>query len=210
MIAVIDYKAGNLTSVQHAFESLGIDARITHDPAVVRAADRVVFPGVGAARASMDVLTDRGLVPAIRDVVARGVPFLGICVGCQILLDRSEEDGGVDTVGVLPGQVRRFPAPTDTRRDKVPHMGWNAVHLTRPHPVFADVPASAEFYFVHSYYPDPADAADALGRTQYAGLEFASILARDNVVATQFHTEKSGRIGLQILRNFSSWDGRTC
>ena len=210
MITVIDYKAGNLTSVKLAFESLGIDARITRDPAEVLKAERIVFPGVGAAGAAMSVLESAQLLDAIREVVRRGLPFLGICVGCQILLDRSEEDGGVDTIGVLPGTVKRFPDPDVNGGDKVPHMGWNAVHFKREHPLFAEIPQDAEFYFVHSYYPAPTDPTDALGETHYAGITFSSALARSNVVATQFHVEKSGRVGLKVLENFSTWDGATC
>jgi glutamine amidotransferase len=205
MITLVDYKAGNLTSVRLAFEHLGVPVRITDDPAVVRESDRIVFPGVGAAASAMETLRAGSLVEALRAAAARGVPFLGICLGTQIILESSEEDGGVPCVGLIRGSARRFQF--DDPRIKVPQMGWNAVSLRRPHPVFEGIPAASEFYFVHSYYPDPADPGDRLGDTEYGGFTFASVLGRGNVVATQFHPEKSGRVGLQLLTNFAGWDG---
>lgn len=205
MIAIIDYKAGNLTSVRLSFEAIGVDAVVTQDPAVIRDASRVVFPGVGAAGAAMAHLNDLGLAETLNQVVDAGTPFLGICLGTQITLSHSEEDGGTACLGLLEGEVRLF-CPTDPY-DKVPHMGWNAVQQTRPHPVFASIQDKSEFYFVHSYYPAPADDAVVLGRTDYADVTFASALFCDNLVATQFHPEKSGRVGLQLLKNFSQWDG---
>jgi len=206
MIAIVDYKAGNLTSVRLAFETLGVDTLVTQDPAAILAAERVVFPGVGAAGASMRNLRDLGLVGTLNTVIRRGTPFLGICVGMQILLDRSEEDGGVPTLGFIPGQVRLFRPGNPA--DKVPQIGWNAVRFRRPHPVFAGVENETEFYFVHSYYPAPADPAHIVGETDYADATFASVVGRDNLVATQFHIEKSGKVGLRVFRNFSQWDGR--
>lgn len=206
MIAIIDYRAGNLTSVRLALESLGVEGRITQDAGVIRAAERVIFPGVGAAGAAMKNLGDLGLTGVIREVVASGRPFLGICVGTQILFDRSEEDGGVEGLGIVPGAVRLFH-PTD-RYDKVPQIGWNAVRQRRAHPLFAGIEDGSEFYFVHSYYPDPADDVWRAGDTEYAGAVFASVVARGNVAATQFHPEKSGRIGLHLLRNFATWNGK--
>ena len=206
MIAIIDYKAGNLTSVKWAFEALGVNAEITHVPDVIRAAERVVFPGVGAAGAAMQSLRELGLVDVIRDVVASGVPFLGICVGTQILFEHSEEDGGVEGLGLLPGRVRLFrPA---SPRVKVPQIGWNAVRFARAHPVFAEIAQDSEFYFVHSYYPMAANRDCVVGETDYADVTFCAVAGRGNVIATQFHTEKSGRLGLRVLRNFSVWDGR--
>ena len=207
MITIVDYKAGNLTSVRLAFEHLGVPARISDDPELVRTAERVVFPGVGAAAAAMDTLGRWDLVESLRIAAGRGVPFLGICLGTQIILDRSEEDDGVPCVGLIPGAVRRFQF--DDPRVKVPHMGWNAVNRLRPHPVFDGIADGSEFYFVHSYFPDPADPADRLAMTEYGGVTFTSVLARRNIVATQFHPEKSGRIGLKLLENFSRWNG-TC
>lgn len=207
MIAVIDYKAGNLTSVKMAFDTIGTPVIVTDNPTVVLEADRVVFPGVGAAGASMRTLTEYGLESAIRTVVRRGTPFLGICIGCQIALDRSDEDGGVSCLGLVPGSVRRFD-PKD-KFDKVPQMGWNTVRYKRSHPVFKDIPSETAFYFVHSYYPSPAYSGCIVGETEYAGICFASAFSHGNLVATQFHPEKSGRFGLQLLRNFVNWDTKT-
>jgi glutamine amidotransferase len=169
----------------------------------VAAAERVIFPGVGAAGAAMAALHELGLDEAVRAAVARGAPFLGICIGMQLLFDRSEEDGGVAGLGLIPGAVRRF-RPSDPR-DKVPQIGWNAVRQVAPHPLFEGVPDGAEFYFVHSYYPDPAGPEWRAGETEYAGARFASVAALGNVAATQFHPEKSGRVGLRLLGNFCRW-----
>jgi len=204
VITIVDYKAGNLTSVRLAFEALGADVEITDDPSAVLAAERVVFPGVGAARASMANLRRLGLVDPIRAVVARGSPFLGICMGAQIIFEDSEEDGGVHCMGLVPGTVKRFRPSEATC--KIPHMGWNAVQFAGRHPLFAGIEDGTEFYFVHSYYPEPADARYVIGETDYAGSRFASIVATDNLAATQFHPERSGRFGLKILENFCSWD----
>ena len=205
MIAIVDYKAGNLTSVRLAFDAIAIEAVPTADPAVLARADRIVFPGVGAAASAMANLRATGLIDTLRARIAAGVPFLGICLGTQILLDRSEEDGGVDALGVLPGTVRKF-TPSDPAC-KIPHMGWNQVRAARPHPLLEGVPDGSDFYFVHSYYPDPADRGDVIGTTDYAGVVFASMVGRGNVAATQFHVEKSGKTGLHVLRNFARWDG---
>ena len=205
MIAIVDYKAGNLTSVRLAFDAIAIEAVPTADPAVLARADRIVFPGVGAAASAMANLRATGLIDTLRVRIAAGVPFLGICLGTQILLDRSEEDGGVDALGVLPGTVRKF-TPSDPAC-KIPHMGWNQVRAARPHPLLEGVPDGSDFYFVHSYYPDPADRGDVIGTTDYAGIVFASMIGRGNVAATQFHVEKSGTTGLHVLRNFARWDG---
>ena len=205
MIAIVDYKAGNLTSVKLAFEAIGVKAIITDCPQTILEADRVVFPGVGAAGASMRNLAALNLVDVLKTVVARGTPFLGICVGMQVLFDRSEEDGGTPTLGFIPGQVRLF-RPADPL-DKVPQIGWNTVQFRHPHPVFAGVEDETEFYFVHSYYPMTLNPDDSLGMTRYAGVEFTSVVARANLVAAQFHVEKSGRVGLKVFENFSRWDG---
>lgn len=207
MITIVDYKAGNLTSVRLAFEHLGVPAQVTADPAVVRGAERLYFPGVGAAGSAMETLRQGGLVEALRAAADRGVPFLGVCLGMQILFERSDEDGGVPCVGLFPGTVRRFRFADPLV--KIPHMGWNAVKPLRPHPLFADIPDGSEFYFVHSYYTEPALPADRLGETDYGGFAFTSAAGRKNVAATQFHPEKSGRVGLQLLTNFATWDG-TC
>jgi glutamine amidotransferase len=154
----------------------------------------------------METLVAGKLVEALRTAAGRGIPFLGICLGTQIILERLEEDGGVSGVGLIPGTARRFQI--EDPRVKVPHMGWNAVRLLRSHPVFEGIVNPSEFYFVHSYYPDPAAPEDRLGETEYGGFTFASVLARGNIVATQFHPEKSGRIGLRLLENFARWNGR--
>lgn len=206
MLAIIDYKAGNLTSVKLACDALGMTAVVTADPAVIRGADRVIFPGVGAAGSAMGNLREGGLEPVLRDVVASGRPFLGICVGTQILFDFSEEDGGTACLGLLPGRVQLF-RPTDPS-DKVPHMGWNQMRFQRSHPLLAGIADGSDFYFVHSYYPRPASPADTIGTTDYAGISFASMVGRANIAATQFHVEKSGRVGLRLLENFAKWDGR--
>ena len=207
MIAIIDYKAGNLTSVKLAFQALGADAEITNDADTILAAERVVFPGVGAAGSAMEYLNQTGLAETIKAKIATGDPFLGICFGMQLLFEFSEEDGGVPCLGVLPGQVKRFnPAYA---KYKIPHMGWNSVTLKKNHPLLAGIEDQSEFYFVHSYYPDSSDEALVIGQTDYAEAKFTSIAGRDNFLATQFHPEKSGRIGLKLLQNFSRWDG-TC
>lgn len=202
---IIDYQAGNLTSVRLAFEYLGVACEISADPARILEAERVVFPGVGAAGAAMRHVDELGLAPVLRRVVRRGTPFLGMCLGAQIVLDESEEDGGTRCLGLMHGRALRFRyAAADV---KVPHMGWNRVTFERRHPVLEGIHDPAEFYFVHSYYPVPVEAADVVGRTDYEGIDFASVIGRDNMLATQFHPEKSGRLGLRILKNFSRWDG---
>ena len=204
MLVLVDYKAGNLTSVKLAFSALGVEAIVTSDPSVVRFADRVVFPGVGAAASAMGNLHSLGLEAALKEVAAKGVPFLGICLGTQILFEESEEDGGTKVLGILPGRVPRF-RPSSSR-DKVPEIGWNQVVQVGSHPLFEGIPDSSEFYFVHSFYPAPADDSIVIGRTTYADVTFASAVAKGNVAATQFHPEKSGRVGLKLLSNFLSWN----
>ena len=206
MIAIIDYRAGNLTSVRLAFESLRADARITSSREDILAADHVVFPGVGAARSAMENLGDLGLVNTITEAAGRQTPFLGICLGAQIILERSEEDDGTDLLGLIPGTVKLFNPSSPY--DKIPQMGWNSVSLKVKHPVLEGIEDSSEFYFVHSYYPAPSDPSHVAGTTNYADVDFASVISRGNVVATQFHPEKSGKVGLKLLENFIGWDGR--
>ena len=206
MTVLVDYKAGNLTSVSLALSRMGVEHRISDDPEVVRQADRIVFPGVGAAGSAMETLHRTGLAEALTESVRKGTPLLGICIGCQILLESSEEDGGTTCLGIVPGQVRRFRFEDRLHpRPKVPHMGWNTVEFLRPHPVLEGIESGTHFYFVHSYYPAPALPGSVLGRTDYSGTEFAAILDAGNAVATQFHTEKSGEAGLRILANFAKW-----
>jgi glutamine amidotransferase len=200
MIAIVDYKAGNLTSVARALEHLGHRCEITDRPEKVRAADRVILPGVGAAGATMDNLRALGLDRCLRDDVAgAGKPFLGICIGIQVLLDESEEDAA-RCLGIIPGKVVRFPRSVDGRPLKVPQIGWNRVRQVRAHPLFAGVPDNSHFYFVNSYYP-VTDEKFVIGTSDY-GVPFTAAIARDNVLATQFHLEKSGAAGLKMLDNF--------
>ena len=198
MTAIIDYKAGNLTSVKNALAAIGADSVVTNDPAAIRAADHVIFPGVGAAKSAMENLASFGLVNTVREVAASGKPFLGICLGMQILFEHSEEDGGVDLLGVLPGQVRRFP---DVPGFKVPEIGWNQVQSSEFKVPSSEVGAR-EFYFVHSYYAELGPYT--VGRTEYAGVEFTSMVRKGALLACQFHPEKSGRIGLELLKEFLS------
>jgi len=201
MIAIIDYRAGNLTSVARALERLGHGCEITDDPAKIRKADRVILPGVGAAGATMENLRALGLDQVLRDDVAKaGKPFLGICIGIQILMERSEEDS-TECLGIIAGEVRRFPGKVNGQVFKVPQIGWNRVRQVRRHPVFAGVPDNTHFYFVNSYYPILADASCTIASADY-GVTFTAALARDNVVAAQFHLEKSGAAGLKLPDNF--------
>ena len=202
MIAIIDYRAGNLRSVERALIALGLECRITSSPDEISRAERVIFPGVGAAGAAMATIRATGLDLAIKDYVASGRPFMGICLGTQIILEHSSEDNAA-CLGVLPGEVVRFSATGL----KIPHMGWNNIATRRPHALLDGVRPEHQFYFVHSYYPAPADPADVVAVCNY-GCEFAAVLGRANVVATQFHPEKSGEPGLRLLKNFAAWDGR--
>ncbi|MFA4945862.1 MAG: imidazole glycerol phosphate synthase subunit HisH [Lentisphaeria bacterium] len=209
MIAIVDYRAGNLTSVQRALAALGHAALVTAEPQAIAAAERIIFPGVGAAGEAMRHLGELKLAPALRAAVAAGKPFLGICLGYQILFEWSAEDGGVECLGLLPGRVVRFPeplrSPHQERPLKIPHMGWNAARPLQSHPVLAGIPAESEFYFVHSYHPTAVPAAAALTATDY-GLEFTSGAAAGALVGFQFHPEKSGRPGLRLLANFCAWN----
>jgi glutamine amidotransferase len=202
MIAVVNYGAGNLRSVAKALESLGAPIEVTTDPAVVDRADAVILPGVGAAADTMAGLARAGMIAPLRAAVASGRPFLGVCIGLQVLMTASDEDGGAPCLDIVGGQVRRIPPGV-----KVPHMGWNQVHLRRPHPLFDGIPNDSYFYFVHSYYADPADPAVVLGETEHA-VRFPSVIARDNLVATQFHPEKSGPIGVKVYENFCRQAGQ--
>lgn len=196
-LVVIDYESGNLRSVTRAFESQGASPVVTGDPAQLQDADAVVLPGVGSGPAAMAALEQRGLVQPLRSFAASGKPFLGVCLGLQLLLERTEE-GDAPCLGVLRGQVRCLP---DREDQKIPHMGWNSVNFKGQHPAFQGIPQDSFFYFVHSYYADPADDAGVLGTTEY-GVPFCSIYAKGNLVATQFHPEKSGPAGLRIYQNF--------
>jgi len=200
---IIDYDAGNLRSVQRACAQVGLEAAISADPDAVRRAERVIFPGVGAAGSAMRSLTRVGMDEALKEAVAAGVPVLGICLGLQISFDRSEENDQ-RTLGLLPGVVRRFRF--DHPELKVPHMGWNEVRVTGTHPVLAGIEPGDEFYFVHAYYPEPDNPEHVYAVTDYE-TEFASAVGAGNYFATQFHPEKSGRVGLRLLANFACWSG---
>jgi len=210
-VAVIDYGMGNLHSVASALQHVGADkVVVTHDAEQIRRADRVVFPGVGAIRDCMAEIRrlkcDELLAQALEE---QHVPVLAICVGLQAMMSRSEENGGVDCLDMIPGEVRYFGASLKDRqgeRKKVPHMGWNEVRQVRPHPMWRDIADGARFYFVHSYYVHAADRDLVAGSVDY-GVSADAALARDNLFAVQFHPEKSADAGLQLLRNFIQWDG---
>ena len=210
-IAIIDYGMGNLHSIAKALEHVAGKDRVlvTSARETILAADRVVFPGVGAIRDCMAELQRSGLGEVVVEAV-RSKPVLGVCLGMQALLDASEENQGITCLGVIPGKVVRFPQdmrdPGDGNKLKIPHMGWNQVHQRGNHPMWKDIPMDSRFYFVHSYYTVPARAEDIAATTPY-GLDFASVIARDNVFAVQFHPEKSQHAGLQLLSNFIGWNG---
>ncbi len=204
MIGIIDYGMGNLRSVQKAFELYGADARIVTSPAEIAAADKVVLPGVGAFADAIAHLRDRGLVEPILAAIDSGKPFLGICLGLQMLFDVSYEGGEHRGLGVIPGKVVRFDwaDKPDAAGLKIPHMGWNQLQWQRPCPVLAGLESGEWFYFVHSYYVVPDDPAAVCGECDY-GVRFAGMIWRDNVMAVQFHPEKSQRAGLKIIENFA-------
>ena len=212
-VAVIDYGMGNLHSVAKALEHVadGQKVVVTHDPALIRAADRVVLPGVGAIRDCMAEMKRQAVVDVIHEVV-RTKPFLGVCVGMQALMEFSAENGGTACLGVLPGRVEYFGdnliESVSGGRLKVPHMGWNQVRQEKAHPLWRDIPQDSRFYFVHSYYVRPAYDELTAASTHY-GIDFASAVMRDNVFAVQFHPEKSQHAGLMLYANFLQWDGAT-
>lgn len=201
MIAIVDYGMGNLRSVKKAFESLGFLPTVTRNPEETLNSDGLVLPGVGAFGDCMKNLEDFGLVDPIKSFINTGKPFLGICLGLQLLFEESEESPGVNGLGILKGKVVRFPRP-DEDRLKVPHMGWNQVEVERTLSVLKGIPAGSWFYFVHSYFPEPEDSSVVAGITQY-GIEFTSAIEKDNMFACQFHPEKSSTLGLRILENFA-------
>lgn len=206
LIRIIDYGMGNLRSVQKALERLGQEATLTQDPNEIRSAEKIILPGVGAFGAAMANLESLGLVEPIKDFARSGRPFLGICLGMQLLLSESVEQGNFTGLGIIPGKVIKFFKPEDispaTQSLKVPHMGWNNINKSQDCPLLEGVADGASVYFVHSYYCDPPEAAVA-ARTDY-GISFCSIIRKDNVYATQFHPEKSGTVGLKMLENFAA------
>jgi glutamine amidotransferase len=195
-LVIVDYGAGNLHSVARAVESQGVRPRITSTSEYVGDADALIVPGVGAAEDTMANLRSHGLVEPIREYIDSGRPFLGVCMGQQALFDVSEEGGEHECLGILKGRIVRLPEGL-----KVPHMGWNRVRQAREHPIFDGIPDDTYFYFVHSYVPAPEDSAVVIGETDY-GVTFPSVVAKDNVVATQFHPEKSGEMGQRMYGNF--------
>lgn len=199
MIAIIDYGMGNLRSVQKGFEKAGHAALITSDTAEIRSADKVVLPGVGAFGDAMDELHRRRLIEPIRETLAAGKPFLGICLGLQLLFETGHEGGRHEGLGVLPGEVVRFDLSSDY---KVPHIGWNQLEIVRPAPILAGLSSGTHVYFVHSYYVAPVDRAVVAAETNY-GVPFTATVWRDNLFATQFHPEKSQADGLRMLKNFA-------
>lgn len=207
MIGVVDYRAGNLTSVARALAYLGRECVVTSDPRILDGASHIIFPGVGAAGTAMANLREQGLDVRLGQWAAEGKPLLGICLGTQVIFEYSEEDE-TRCLGIVPGTVRRFPTElqADGQRLKIPHMGWNSVAFCIDHPVFSGLAEEAEFYFVHSYYPAPSDEGWVAGWAEY-GIRFSAAVARKNLVAVQFHPEKSGRPGLTILENFCRWGG---
>jgi glutamine amidotransferase len=204
VIAIIDYGMGNLRSVQKGFEKIGADAVITADPRVVLEAEKIVLPGVGAFRDCMSNLEQGGFVEPLLRVIAEGRPFLGICVGMQLLFDDSVEFGLYKGLGVIPGHVLRFPDGMQENGEelKVPHMGWNQINFKQQIPAYNGIVDGSNVYFVHSYYAKPDDQSVVATTTDY-GIEFCSSICKDNITATQFHPEKSQEIGLRILKNFA-------
>lgn len=213
-VAIIDYGMGNLHSVSKAVEHVAPDTRVlvTDDAALIREADRVILPGVGAIRDCMAEIRRLGVDELVKDV-SRDRPLLGICVGMQALMSRSEENGGVDCINLFPAEVRYFgeglterSGPHAGERLKVPHMGWNEVYQAQDHPLWHNIPDGERFYFVHSFYAEAEHNPDLAGRTHY-GVDLAAAVARDNIFAAQFHPEKSHNAGLQLLKNFVNWTG---
>lgn len=205
MIAIIDYGMGNLRSVSKALELLGYETEVTRDAKRIADADHVILPGVGAFGAAMENLRKFELVDVVKDVAASGKPFMGICLGMQLLLDESTEQGNYKGLGIIPGKVIKFFKESDTNPHtaalKIPHMGWNSIHIEKPAPVLRDISDNSMVYFVHSYYVVPE--ADVVAVTTEHGIPFCAAIWKDNIFATQFHPEKSGNVGLKMLKNFA-------
>ncbi|MBQ62833.1 MAG: imidazole glycerol phosphate synthase subunit HisH [Gammaproteobacteria bacterium] len=207
MVHIVDYDAGNVRSVQRACQHVGIDAQITADPEALLKSDKVIFPGVGSAESAVDTLKTRGLDEALKDFYRSGRPLLGICLGLQIILEYTEE-GSRDCLGLMEGACERFDFTDGSI--KVPHIGWNEVEMVQSHPLLKDVRSGDEFYFVHSYFANLKESSSIYGVTEYGEKQFASIIASDNLFATQFHLEKSGELGLRLLAEFADWQGGSC
>jgi len=196
MIAIIDYGASNLRSVVNAISRLGYQAKVASSPREILDAQAVILPGVGAAADTMANLKTRGLTSPLQRFIAEDRPFLGVCIGLQVLFSGTEEGGWHECLGIIPGVVRKLPPGL-----KIPHMGWNQLRQKVSHPIFSGIPDEANFYFVHSYYAKPEDGSLVAGETEY-GIPFCSVIAKGNLLATQFHPEKSGEVGLKIYDNF--------
>jgi glutamine amidotransferase len=200
-IIIVDYGAGNLTSVYNALNYLNIKSKVSRDPAEIENAGKVIFPGVGAAKSAIETLNRTGIGEAIKNSIKKGTPVLGICIGCQIILESSEEDGGVQCLGLLKGSAVKFKAEPNL---KIPHIGWNQVNFAKEHPLFKGIPDGSNFYFVHSYHPSACiSPLYTYGATTYGSQTFPCIIGKDNLIATQFHLEKSGEIGLKAFSNFN-------
>lgn len=200
MIAIIDYGAGNLQSVKKAFDFIGAESVITNDPKVILSADKILLPGVGSFGDAMDSMQKNGLVETVKECALSGKPFLGICLGLQLLFEESEESPGVKGLGIFKGKIKKFSSDMGL---KIPHIGWNSLEIKQKDTLFKDIPKNAYVYFVHSYYLHAEDEEDIATVTNY-GIDFHSAVGKNNIFATQFHPEKSGDVGLQILRNFAS------
>ena len=203
MIVIIDYDAGNLRSVQRACEKVGIVSEVSSDPERVLHAEKIIFPGVGSAESAVETLKKRGLDNAIVDFFRAGKPILGICLGLQILLDHTEE-GNKKCLGLVSGACERFKF--SDRSLKIPHIGWNDIQINFDHPVLDKIEDGDQFYFVHSYYAKLPHEQEIASSTEYGNMKFCSALAKDNLFATQFHLEKSGELGLKILKSFGDWN----
>lgn len=204
MIAIIDYDAGNIRSAEKALQFLGAETVITRDRKTILAADRVVLPGVGAFGDAMGKLRSYGLEEVIHETVKKGTPFLGICLGLQLLFESSEESEGVEGLGIFKGRIVRIP---DAPGLKIPHIGWNSLHYPNKGTLFREVAEDSYVYFVHSYYAQPEEASIIRATTQY-GAELVASVEKDNVFACQFHPEKSSEVGMQILKNFMTYENR--
>ena len=203
MIVIIDYDAGNLRSVQRACEKVGIVSEVSSDPERVLHAEKIIFPGVGSAESAVETLKKRGLDNAIVDFFRAGKPILGICLGLQILLDHTEE-GNKKCLGLVSGACERFKFSDSSL--KIPHIGWNDIQINFDHPVLDKIEDGDQFYFVHSYYAKLLHEKEIVSSSEYGNMKFCSVLAKDNLFATQFHLEKSGELGLKILKSFGDWN----
>ena len=202
MIAIIDYGAGNLQSVKKAFDFIGAESVITDNPEIINACDRILLPGVGSFGDAMDSMAKSGLVETVKQNALSGKPFLGICLGLQLLFEESEESPGVKGLGIFKGKIKKFSSDMGL---KIPHIGWNSLEIKQKDGIFKNIPENSYVYFVHSYYLHAEDKNDIATVTKY-GIDFHSAVGKNNIFATQFHPEKSGDVGLQVLRNFASME----